>query len=141
MAEEKKMYSIWLTPETNDLVTSLYKIDNCSTKSIFVERAVRFYAGYVTANKSTDYLATAVNDSVKRTLGSFENRMAKMLFKYSVEQAMMMNVLASIHKVEQPQLDILRGQCIEEIKRTRGQFSFSDAMKVQHGGSDEPTDS
>lgn len=59
--------------------------------------------------------------------------MAKMMFKYSVEQAIMINIIAAYHKVEKYQIDRLRGQCVEEVKRTKGQFDFSDAMEWQHG--------
>lgn len=139
MSKERR--NIWLTPEAYDLVTAYHQLDGCSTRSMFIERAIRFYAGYVASNKSTDYLATAVSDSVERTIGSFENRMAKMLFKYSVEQALMMNIIAAYHHVDKPQIDRLRGQCVEEVKRTRGKFDFDDAMKWQHGGKNESSDS
>ena len=130
---DKKQHSIWLTPKTTSLVESLYKLDGCSTKSIYIEKAIDFYSGYVASNNSSTYLATAVSDSVERTIGSFENRMAKLLFKYSVELAIMMNVIAAYHKVDKSQLDRLRGQCVEEIKRTKGKFDFNDAMEWQHG--------
>ena len=137
MDNPKEKYSVYLSDDTYELITSLYKLDACKTKSNFIERAVRFYAGYISSDKSVDYLSTAVSDSVERKLGSFENRMAKMLFKYSVEQAIMMNVIAAYHKVDKPQLDRLRGQCVEEIKRTKGRFDFNDAMDWQHGDDNE----
>ena len=137
MDNSKEKYSVYLSDDTYELITSLYKLDACKTKSNFIERAVRFYAGYISSDKSVDYLSTAVSDSVERKLGSFENRMAKMLFKYSVEQAIMMNVIAAYHKVDKPQLDRLRGQCVEEIKRTKGRFDFNDAMDWQHGDDNE----
>lgn len=141
MADEKKMFCHWLKPETHELVMSLYKLDGCPNGSVFVERAIHYYSGYVTSNKTDNYLAPAVNESVRRAISSFENRMAKMMFKFSVEQALMMNVVAAYHEVEQAKLDRIRGKCVEEVKRTRGRFDFNDAMSWQHGDYNVPSDS
>lgn len=137
MSSNKTMCCVYLEPETYEMVKAIYKLDGSSNKSVFIEKAIKFYLGYVCSNKTSEYLSTVVSDSVERKLGSFENRMAKMLFKYSVEQAIMMNVIAAYHKVDKPQLDRLRGQCVEEIKRTKGRFDFNDAMDWQHGDDNE----
>lgn len=137
MNQIKNRYTVWLTDDAFKMVDNFYKYDNCSNRSIYIEKAIRFYTGYVASNKSKDYLSVAVSDSVERTIGNFENRMAKMLFKYSVELAIMMNVIAAYHQVDKPEIDKLRGQCVEEVKRTRGKFTFSDAMEWQHGDDDE----
>lgn len=141
MDNTKKRRCIWLTDETYGLVNAFYRLDNCSTQSIFVERAIIFYSGYISSNKTEDYMATTINASVKNALSSFENRMAKLLFKFSVEQALMMNVVAAYHEVEQAKLDRIRGKCVEEVKRTRGRFDFNDAMSWQHGDYNVPSDS
>lgn len=130
--EEKYDLHVRVNMSTGQLISSFYRLACCKTQAEFVEKAVNFYAGYIAGNSTAEYVTTAVSESVKKTIGSFEKHMAKMLFKYSVEQAMMMNILAAYHRVERPQLDILRGECVEEINRTRGQFSLKDAMEYQN---------
>lgn len=137
----KERRNIWLTPEAYELVTAYHQLDGCSTRSTFIERAIRFYAGYVASNKSTDYFATSVSNSVERSIGSFENRMSRILFKYAVEQALLMNVIAAFYNVDKKQIDTIRGQCVEELKRTRGKFDFKDAIEWQKGDTSEQTDS
>lgn len=137
----KNKTTIWITPEASDLVDSFYTLDNCRTKSVYIEKAIRFYSGYVAENKISDYLSTVVSSSVTKTISGFENRMAKMLFKFAVEHGMMMNLFAAYNDVDKHQLERLRGQCVEEVKRTKGAFSFDDAYKWQKGVKDEPSDS
>ena len=137
MTEEKKMYCHWLKPETQEMVANLYKFDGCPNGSVFVEKAIRYYTGHVTMNSCTDYLPDEVSQSVKRSFKSFEDHMSKMLFRISVELDMMMNVLAASIDVSPSELEKLRGQCVEEVKKTRGQIIFDKAVKYQRGESDE----
>ena len=137
MTEEKKMYCHWLMPETQNLVSSLYKLDGCPSGSVFVEKAIRYYTGHVTSNKSSDYLPDEVSQSVKRAFTEFENHMSKMLFKFSVELDMLMNVVAASINVDQSELGKLRAQCIENVKHTRGQIIFDKAVMYQNGADNE----
>lgn len=137
MDDNKSKHSVWLTEDAFKIVEAFYKLDDCPNRSVFIDRAIRFYGGYVAQNKTTNFLAPAITESMERVVGSFENRMAKILFKYSVEQALLMNVIAAYHKVDPVKIERIRGQCIDQVKRTRGNFNFSDAMKWQHGDEDE----
>lgn len=55
------------------------------------------------------------------------------LFKLSVEMAMMMNVLAANSEIDEESLIRLRGECVKEVKRLNGSFSFDDAVDWQKG--------
>ena len=56
---DKIRFAVYLFPETMKTINSLYKGDSCSTKSEFIEKAVRFYCGYLLQNKPelVEYLA------------------------------------------------------------------------------------
>ena len=60
-----------------------------------------------------------------------DNRQSKMLFKLAVELAMMMNVVAASNEIDEISLARLRGECIQEVKRLNGNFSFEDAVEWQ----------
>ena len=59
---------------------------NCGSQSEFVEKAVRFYDGYLKAQNASAFLPHAVADVLEGTLGVFANRMAKLLFNLAVEK-------------------------------------------------------
>ena len=52
----KSRHTIWLPDETWNRVKLLYKEDNCFSQSEFVEKAIRFYDGYLHTAKSSDFL-------------------------------------------------------------------------------------
>ena len=59
MATEKNKYTIWMYPETWEKVKELYKEAGCPRKSDFIEQAVRFYVGYMTAENKANFLPKA----------------------------------------------------------------------------------
>ncbi|MFR9035447.1 MAG: hypothetical protein ACLVIP_02355 [Ruminococcus sp.] len=57
---EKIKFPLYVFPETMKTVDILYKSDNCSSRTEFMEKAIRFYCGYLLQNKPelVDYLAS-----------------------------------------------------------------------------------
>ena len=54
--EVKRRFQSWLRPSTIKLMDRLYEDDNCKSKSEFIEKAVRFYAGYLSTQNAREYL-------------------------------------------------------------------------------------
>ena len=61
------------------------------------------------------------------------NRLSKLLFKLAVELAITMNVVAANQGVDKEVLNSLRGECIKEVKKTNGIFTFDEADNWQKG--------
>ncbi len=131
--EPKRKFALWVKESSLELVRKLYKEDNCSSQSEFIEKAILFYAGYLSAEENRSYLPNVVTSTLKSIVAESDNRQNRMLFKLSVEMAMMMNVIASIQDIDKLSLERLRGECVKEVKRTNGSFSFDDAMDWQRG--------
>ena len=110
---------------------SLYQKDNCASRSEFMEKALRFYIGYLSSEKNKDYLADVIPSAVKGIVDESSNRMGRLLFKMAVEQAVSENILAAVCDVDQAELTRLRGHCIEEIRKTNGLLSFDKALSWQ----------
>lgn len=70
-----------------------FQLDNCGSQSEFVEKAIRFYDGYVHANKTGAYLPHALQEMLEGTLGVFGDRLGKLLFKLVVEHNMTNHLL------------------------------------------------
>ena len=69
---------------------------------------------------------------MRGTIQCSEERIARLLFKLAVEISMMMHVLAAGLEIDASQLDQLRWQCVQEVKKTNGGISFKDTLK-KHG--------
>lgn len=129
--EVKRRFQLWIKPSTLELVDQYYQSDNCASRSEFIEKAILFYVGYVSSQQSQDYLADVIPSTVKGIVDESSNRMGRLLFKMAVEQAVASNILAAVCEVNQQELKRLRGQCVQEIKRTNGMLSFEQALGWQ----------
>ena len=126
---EKAKYTLYIDPAVLKRVDDLYKQDGCKSKSEFIEKAVSFYCGYLTAENYRDYLPKVILSTVQGTLDSFENRMATLIFKMAVELSVLNRVTAATVDVEELNLTRLRGRCVEDVKRINGCISFAQAVK------------
>ena len=131
--EVKRRFQLWIKPSTLELADTLYEKDNCDSRSEFIEKAVIFYAGYLSAESNKGYLPNVVISTLKSIVAESDHRQNRMLFKLAVEMAVMMNVLAANCDIDKISLERLRGECIREVKRLNGSFCFDDAMDWQKG--------
>jgi len=129
--ERKERIPIWITPSVNEEIAELYGQDNCRSPSEFIEKAVKFYCGYLRAETGSPYLSRVLTTTMRGMLDSFEDRQASLLFKLAVEMAMLMHVSAAANEVDPEVLTRLRGRCVQEVKALRGRISFDEAARFQ----------
>ncbi len=130
---DKNKFALWAYPETLERVEKLYREDGCKSRSEFIEKAINFYCGYLTAENYREYFPSVIVSTVKGSLDSFENRMASLLFKTAVELSMMLHMTAANYDIDEEMLSRLRGMCVKEVKRLHGTVSLDDAVKFQKG--------
>ena len=129
--KDKEKFALWLYPETLEKVKQLYKEDDCISKSEFIEKAIRFYVGFLTAEDKSNFLPNMFLSNMRGIVAESDTRISRLLFKMSVEMAMMMNLLAFEYQVDPDVLERLRGECVKEVRRLNGSFSFEDAVEWQ----------
>ena len=129
--EVKRRFQLWVMPSTLELADQYYRSDNCASRSEFIEKAIQFYAGNVSSQQNQDYHARVSPATVKGIVDESSNRMGRLFFKMAVELAVIENILAAVCEVDRQELKRLRGQCVEEIKRTNGMISFEQALQWQ----------
>lgn len=131
--EPKRKFALWTKESSLALARNLYKSDNCTSVSEFIEKAILFYAGYLSAEDNKTYLPNIVTSTLKSIVAESDHRQNRMLFKLAVELAMAMNVIAANSSIDKVSLERLRGECVKEVKRLNGSFSFDDAVDWQKG--------
>ncbi|MDD4493136.1 MAG: ribbon-helix-helix domain-containing protein [Eubacteriales bacterium] len=104
---------------------------NASSRSEFISDAIEMYIAWLNSKENSRVLTPALESVIGAKISDTENRLARLLFKLSVEMAMMMNVVAASNEVDKESLDRLRGSCVKEVKRLGGNFSFEDAVEWQ----------
>ena len=71
MTNNKEKYAFWLTPEAKKMIEINAPLANCGSQSEFVEKAVRFYDGYLKVQNAGAFLPHAVTDVLEGSLGVF----------------------------------------------------------------------
>jgi len=132
-AETKVRIPVWLYPSTIKAMDQAMASANCKSRSEFIEKAVCFYAGYLSGNEAVEYLPAALVSALRATVQCSEDRIARLLFKLTVEISMMMNVLAAGLEIDASQLDALRWRCVQEVKKTNGTITFKDTLAKNQG--------
>ena len=137
MNEDKKRHTVWLTPDAWSQVETSYTKDNCSTKNEYIEKAIRFYTGYLNTQNAASYLPRVLADVLDGKLGALGTRIGKLLFKLVVEQDMIANITAAVNEVHLDDVERLRARCIREIRQTNGVINLEDAVRYQNGWDDQ----
>jgi hypothetical protein len=131
--ENKRKFAWWVKDSTIELVGKLYKDDDCTSRSEFIEKAVIFYSGYLSTENAKGYLPNVVTSTLKAIVDNSDNRQNRMMFKLAVEIAIVQNLIAATQDIDPVSLERLRGECVKEVKRLNGGFSFEDALTWQKG--------
>ena len=100
----KIRFPLYIYPETMKTVESIYKSDNCSTKTESMEKAIRFYCAHLMQNKPE-------------------------LIEYLVPQ--IAHILAAINDIEDGTLFKLREMVTDEVRRINGIINFESAVRYQ----------
>lgn len=133
MFENKKKFALWVYPETLENVSKIYRENNCVSKSEFIEKAINFYIGYLTSKDENNYLPSVVISTLKSIVAESDNKQNRMMFKFAVELAILQNLVAASQDIDPLSLERLRGECVKEVKRLNGGFTFEDALSWQKG--------
>lgn len=134
MTEEKTRIHTRISPDTQRKMEIAFPNANCRSRNEFVEEAIRFYSDHIISQEVTDFLAPALVAALRATVQGSENRIARLLFKQTVELSMMMNVLAAGLEIDDSQLDELRWRCVQNVKKTNGSISFKETLREHDNG-------
>ena len=130
---EKIKFPLYVFPETMKTVDVLYKSDNCSSRTEFMEKAIRFYCGYLLQNKPelVDYLAPQLATLTEGIVKGTEQRLSRALFKVAVELGAVTHMLAAVHDIDDNTIIRLTAMCTDELKRINGIINFEKAVRYQ----------
>ncbi|MCM1233994.1 MAG: hypothetical protein NC489_28135 [Ruminococcus flavefaciens] len=127
----RKKITVWLKPDIIERMDGWLNADNCKSRGEFTEKALRFYMGYLATEDVSEYLSRAMASTMRGILDDNENRHCSVMFKWTVELNMLMHVIANHFGGDPISLRELRGYAVDEVKRTNGQISFDNALKIQ----------
>lgn len=128
---KKNRHTIWLSDEVWESLLQNYKADNCSTQNEFVEKALRFYIGYLNTNNASGYLPSVLSDVLIGTVDNLGHRIGAVLYKLAIEQNLCNHILAADTDMDRRDYELLRGRSVREVQSTNGRISFKEALDFQ----------
>ena len=123
--------TIRLSDETLKKCNEGMDIINCKVRNEFIEKAIEFYSGYVSAEVHSEFLSDVITESMEGIAKALENRFGKLLFKIAVEMAKLEQMLASINEMDDETIERLHKRCVDEVKKINGIIKMEDAVKYQ----------
>lgn len=115
-------------------VKNIYRKDGSKSMTDFMEKAVRFYIGYLETNDGIKKIAPELVATYKEANMEALNRLSALMFKNAVETAVLTQLVAATNDVDPIKLKELKRECENEVRTTRGRFSLEDAYEWQKGG-------
>ncbi len=107
-----------------------YQKDDCQSWNEFVEKAENFYADYL-AGMESNVLPAAIQSAIDGRLGTFEDRMSKLLYKLAVEMDMGMSAVLDCVQVDDDYLRKLRADSVKSVKATNGLLTFEQKVREE----------
>ena len=109
-------------------IESWYKRAGCDSRNAFVEKAVNFYVDYLEGQEN-GILPTAIQSAIDGRLGMFEDRIAKLLYKLTVEMDMGMSAALDCIRMDDDYLRKLRSDSVRNVKSTNGLLTFEQKAR------------
>lgn len=121
---KKEKFALYLPPEKKAELERRCHEDGSRSATAFVENAVDFYLGYLSAGGADLFLSKALQSYLDGRLGMLEKRLSAMLFKLAVENDMTMHIMADSFQLDEDYLRRMRSRSVKNVKQTNGQLSF-----------------
>lgn len=110
------------------MVDDNYKSNFCRSRADYIEKAIRFYTGYLHAERAADFLPRVLFDVLHNALKGIADRLGRLLFKQAVEANMVCHLLAMDTDMSYYEYEELRELCTREVKTTHGEINFMDRL-------------
>ncbi|MEY8261748.1 hypothetical protein AALA80_15595 [Oscillospiraceae bacterium 50-60] len=127
--------TIRLSPVTEFRLERDYRLDGSRSKNEFIERAITHYQDLLEAEQN-EMLPAAIQSAIDGRLGMFEDRLARLLYKLSVEMDMGMSALLDCVQVDEDYLRKLRANSVKNVKATNGLLTFEQKVRELDNSAD-----
>ena len=128
MKENKVKFALYLPPEKKAELERRYREDGRRSITAFIEKAIDFYLGCLDANSAGAFLPKEIQATIDGRLGMFEDRMAKLLYKLTVEMDMGMSAALDCIGLDAGYLRKLRSNSVRNVKATNGLLTFEQKV-------------
>ena len=129
-SENTHKMTIRLSPITEFRLERDYRLDGSRSKNEFIEKAITHYQDLLEAEQN-EMLPAAIQSAIDGRLGMFEDRLARLLYKLSVEMDMGISAVLDCIQLDADYLRKLRSDSVKNVKATNGLLTFEQKAREQ----------
>ena len=101
-------------------------LTNAQSRSEFISDALEYYIASLNAKGSSKILTPALESVIGSKIALSEDRISRMLYKLSVEIAMLNHLYASVYNADEDHMNWLREYCKREVAKLNGRMNLND---------------
>ena len=125
----KEKFALYLTTEMKMRLERRYTEDGSRSLTGFIENAINFYLDYLSANNAGMFLPASVQSYLDGRMNQFEDRMASLLYRQSVELDTVMSILADCINLDEEYLRRKRAESVANVKKLNGRLRLEQIAK------------
>ena len=126
---DKVKFALYLPPEKKAELERRCREDGCKSITAFIEKPIDFYLGYLDTNRAGAFLPKETLAAIDGRLGIFEDRMARLLYKLTVEMDMGMSAALDCIRMDDDYMRKLRSNSVRNVKATNGLLTFEQKAR------------
>ena len=126
--ENTHKMTIRLSPITEFRLERDYRLDGSRSKNEFIERAIAHYQDLLEAEQN-EMLPAAIQSAIDGRLGMFEDRLARLFYKLTVETDMGISAVLDCIQMDSDYLRKLRADSVKNVKATNGLLTFEQKVR------------
>ena len=127
--EDKQRVSLYLDKETVKTVDVFIKKHGYRSKNEFFERAAENLIADEAIKSGGDVMSEKLAKAVENVSEDNAKAISKGLFRYAVQLEMLMRVIAKKNHFTDDELEDMRREAINNVRRTRGKIKLEDIAK------------
>ena len=128
-SENKQRVSLYLDKQTVKTVDVFIIKHGLHSRNEFFEKAAENLIADEAIKSGGDVMSEKLAKAVENVSEDNAKAISKGLFRYAVQLEMMMRYIAQTHEFTDDELDEMRREAINNVRRTRGKIKLDDIAK------------
>ena len=133
-SEDKQRVSLYLDKEMVKAVDVFIKKHGFHSRNEFFEKAAKNLIADSALKSSDDILSDKLAKAIENVSGDNVKAISKGLFRYAVQLEMMRRVIAKTNHFTDDELEDMRREAVNNVRRTRGKIKLEDIAKGWYNG-------
>ena len=131
-SENKQRVSLYLDKQTVKTVDVFIIKHGLHSRNEFFEKAAENLIADEAIKSGGDVMSEKLAKAVENVSEDNAKAISKGLFRYAVQLEMMMRYIAQTHEFTDDELDEMRWEAINNVRRTRGRIKLDDIAKGRY---------